>query len=76
MQLISKFDKGIRVLLREIYIFSKYAWIIPLKDTKSITIVNAFQKILNDSKRKPNKIRLDKGSEFYNRSMKSWLEEK
>ena len=76
MQLISKFDKGIRVLLREIYIFSKYAWIIPLKDTKGITIVNAFQKILNDSKRKPNKIRLDKGSEFYNRSMKSWLEEK
>ena len=76
MQLISKFDKGIRALLREIYIFSKYAWIIPLKDTKGITIVNAFQKILNDSKRKPNKIRLDKGSEFYNRSMKSWLEEK
>ena len=76
MQLIRKFDKGIRVLLREIYIFSKYAWIIPLKDTKGITIVNAFQKILNDSKRKPNKIRLDKGSEFYNRSMKSWLEEK
>ena len=76
MQLISKFDKGIRVLLREIYIFSKYAWIIPLKDTKGITIVNAFQKMLNDSKRKPNKIRLDKGSEFYNRSMKSWLEEK
>ena len=76
MQLISKFDKGIRVLLREIYIYSKYAWIIPLKDTKGFTIVNAFQKILNDSKRKPNKIRLDKGSAFYNRSMKSWLEEK
>ena len=76
MQLISKFDKGIRVLLREIYIYSKYAWIIPLKDTKGFTIVNAFQKILNDSKRKPNKIRLDKGSAFFNRSMKSWLEEK
>ena len=55
-------------------IFSKYAWVIPLKDEKCITIVNEFQKILNDSKRKPNKIRVDKGSEFYNRSMKSWLE--
>ena len=37
---------------------------------KDITIVNAFQKILNDSKRKPNKIWVDKGSECYNRSMK------
>ena len=55
-------------------IFSKYAWVIPLKDEKCITIVNEFQKILNDSKRKSNKIRVDKGSEFYNRSMKSWLE--
>ena len=41
---------------------------------KDITIVNAFQKILNDSKRKPNKIWVDKGSECYNRSMKLWLE--
>ena len=41
---------------------------------KGITIVNSFQKILNDSKRKPNKIWADKGSEFYNRSMKSWLD--
>ena len=55
-------------------IFSKYAWVVPLKDEKCITIVNEFQNILNDSKRESNKIRLDKGSEFYNRSMKSWLE--
>ena len=41
---------------------------------KDITIVNAFQKILNDSKRKPNKIWVDKGSECYDRSMKLWLE--
>ena len=45
-----------------------------LKDKKGVSIVNAFQKILNDSKRKPNKIWVDKGVEFYNRSMKSWLE--
>ena len=44
-----------------------------LKDKKGITTTNAFQKILDESNRKPNKIWLDKGSEFYNRSMKSWL---
>ena len=71
MQLISKFNKGIRFLLCVIDIYSKYTWIIPLKDKNGATTVNAFQKILDDSKRKPNKIRVDKGSEFYNRSMKS-----
>ena len=54
-------------------IFSKYAWFIPLKDKKGVTIVNEFQSYLNYSKRKPNKIWVDKGSEFYNRSMKLWL---
>ena len=54
--------------------FSKYAWVIPLKDKKGITITNTFQKILKESNRKPNKILVDKGSKFYNRSMKSWLE--
>ena len=53
MQLLSKFNKGFRFLLCVIDIFSKYT--IPLKDKKSISIVNAFQKILDDSKRKPNK---------------------
>ena len=51
-------------------VYSKYAWVIPLKDKKGITITYAFQKILNESKRKTNKIWVDKGSEFYNRSMK------
>ena len=75
MQSISKFNKGIRFLLYVIDIFSKYAWVVPLKDKKDVSIVNAFQKILNDSKRKPNKIWVDKGSEFCNRSMKSWLQD-
>ena len=69
MQLIGKFNKGFRFLLRVIDIFSKYAWVVPLKDKKGVSIVNAFQKILDDSKRKTNKICLDKGREFYNRSM-------
>ena len=71
MQLITKFNKGIRSLLCVIDIFSKCAWVVPLKD---ITITNAFQKILDVSNRKPNKIWVDKGNEFYNRSMKSWPE--
>ena len=47
MQLISMFNKGLRFLLCVIDIFSKYAWVVPLKDKKSITITNAFQKILD-----------------------------
>ena len=74
MQLISKFNKGFRFLLCAIDIYSKYACVIPLKGKKGITITNAFQKILNESKHKLYKIRGDKGSEFYNRSMKTWLE--
>ena len=49
MQLISKFNKGIRLLLCVIDIFSKYAWVVPLKDKKGITITNAFQKFLKES---------------------------
>ena len=71
MQLISKFNKGFRILLCVIDIQSKNALAIPLKDKKGITITNDFQKILNESNRKPNKIWVDKGSAFYNRSMKS-----
>ena len=67
MQLISKFNKGFRFLLCVIDIFSKYAWVAPLKDKNGVTIVNAFQSILKDSVeshsiRKPNKMWVDKGS--------------
>ena len=75
MQLIRKFNKGFRFLLCVVDIFSKYAWVVPLKGKKCVSIVNAFQTILDDSKRKPNKVWEDKGSEFYNRSMKLWLQE-
>ena len=75
MQLISKFNKGFRFLLGVIDICSKYAWVFLLKDKKGVSIVNAFQKILDDSNRKPNKISVDKGSEFYNNSFKKWLKE-
>ena len=49
MQLLSKFNKGFRFLLCVIDIFSKYAWVIPLKDKKGVSIVDVFQKILKES---------------------------
>ena len=70
MQLISIFNKDIRFLLCVIDIFSKHAWVIRLKDKKFITIINAFQKILDESNHKPNEIWVDNGIEFYNRSHK------
>ena len=73
MQIISKFSKGFRILLCIIDIYSKYAWVISLKDEKGISITNAFRKIIKKSNREPNKIWVNKGNEFYNRSIKSWL---
>ena len=73
MQLLSKYNKGIRFSLCVIDIFSKYAWVVPLRDKKGISIVKAFQIILEQSNRKPNKIWVDKGSEFYNAYFKKWL---
>ena len=70
MQLLSKYNKRIRCVID---IFSKYAWVVPLKDKKGISIVKAFQSILKQSNRKPNKIWVDKGSEFYNAYLKKWL---
>ena len=56
MQLTSKFNKGFRCLLCAIDIFSKYAWVVPLKDKKGPSIVNAFQKISKQSNKKSSKI--------------------
>ena len=73
MQILSKFNKGIWFLLCVIDIFSKYAWVTPSKD-KVMTITNASQQISDESSCKQNKIWVDKGCEFYKRSIKSWLE--
>ena len=73
MQSLSRYNKGIKYLLCAIDLFSKYAWIIPLKDKKGTSIANAFKKILSDSNRKPNKIWTDQGNEFYNNSFKDFL---
>ena len=60
MQLLSKFNKGFRFLLCIIDIYSKYTWVISLKDKKGVSIVNGLQKNLKESNRKPNKIWVDK----------------
>ena len=73
MQSLSKKNKAIKYLLCAIYLFSKYAFVIPLKDKKGISIVNAFKKVMKQSNRKPNKIWVDQGGEFYNRVFKRWL---
>ena len=72
MQLLSKYNNGIKYLLCAVNLFSKYAWVVPLKDKRGISIVNAFQKIISEG-RKPNKIWVDQGSEFYNKSFKDFL---
>ena len=72
MQSLSKYNKGIKYLLCAIDLFSKYAWVVPIKDKKGTSIVNAFQKIISEG-RKPNKIWVDQGSEFYNNYFKDFL---
>ena len=72
---ISKYNKGIRCFLCAIDLFTKYVCVVSLKDKKGVTIVNAFQSVLNSSNRRPNKIWVDQGSELYNSSFKKWLKE-
>ena len=64
MQSLSRKNKGTKYLLCAIDLFSEYAFVVPLKDKKGISIVNAFDKIIKQSKRKPNKIWVDQGGDF------------
>ena len=73
MQSLSRKNKGIKYLLCAIDLYSKYVFVIPLKDKKGISIVNAFNKIIKQSNRKPNKIWVDQGGEFYNNVFEKWL---
>ena len=74
MQSLSEYNKGIKYLICAIDLFSKYVWVVPIKYKKGTSIANAFKKILSDSNRKPNKILVDQGSEFYNNTFKDFLE--
>ena len=73
MQSLSKYDKGIKYLLYAIDLFSIYAWVVPIKDKKGTSIVNAFKKIIS-KKRKPNKIWVDQGSEFSDNTFKDYFQ--
>ena len=75
MTLISNFNKRIKYLLCVIDLFSIFTWIVGLKDKKGASMVIGFQKILDSSKRKPSKIWVDHGSEFYNNSFKKFLKD-
>ena len=83
MQSLSKYNKGIKYLLCTIDLFSKYAWVIPIKDKEGTSIVNVFKKIISEGseaeskgRRKPNKIWVDQGSELHNNSFKDFLKKK
>ena len=73
VQSLSGKNKGIKYLLCAIDLYTKYAFVIRLKDKKGISIVNAFNKIIKQCERKPNKIWVDQGGEFYNNVFKKWL---
>ena len=73
LQSLSRKNKGIKYLFCAIDLYSKYAFVIPLKDKKGISIVNAFNKIIKQFGKIPNKIWVDQGSEFYNNNFKKWL---
>ena len=80
MQSLSKYNRGMKYLLCPINLFSKYAWVVPLNDKRRISIVNAFQKIISkggkaefEGQRKPNKVCVHQGGEFYNKLFQRFL---
>ena len=75
MQWNSKENKGVKYLLNVIDVFSKFVWSVPIRDKTGKSIVEAFQHIINESNRKPKKLWVDQGTEFYNRSFRKWLDD-
>ena len=70
---LSSKNKNVKYLLCVIDVFTKYAWVKPLKDKKGKTVLNTFIEIVNESNCKPNKLWVDQGREFYNKLMQEWL---
>ena len=68
-------NKGFRYMLNVIDCFTKFAWSIPLKDKKALTVLEAFKKIVNESKMIPKHLWVDEGKEFYNKDMTQWLKD-
>ena len=72
MQSLRKYNKRIKYFLCVVGIFSKYIWVVPLKDKTGFSINNAFREIISKG-RKPNKMWVDQGREFYNKLLKRCL---
>ena len=72
---LARFNKGHKFLLTCIDVFSKFAWVVPLKNITGESLVNGFQIIL-DTGRSPEKLQTDKGNEFLNRNFQNFLKEK
>ena len=73
MESLSSKNQNVKYLLRAIEVFTKYAWVILLKDKKGKTFLSFFIEIVNESNRKPDKLWVDKSIEFYNKIMQEWL---
>ena len=74
MESLSTKNRSVKYFLCVIDVFTRYAWIKSLKEKKGKTVLNAFIKIVNESNRKPNKLWVDQGREFYNKLMQEWLD--
>ena len=78
---LSKYNNNYKFILFVIDIFTKYAWAIPLKNKSGLSITNGFKIVLSEHPqsgfevRKPEKLCVDRGSEFYNKTLKSLLKE-
>ena len=73
MESLPSKNENVKYLLCVIDIFTKHAWVKPLKYKKSKTVLNAFMEIVNESNCKPNKLWVDQGRHFYNKLMQEWL---
>lgn len=70
---LSRFNNGFKYLLTLIDVFSKYAWVVPIKNKTGSSLVEAFEKILKDGNRHPAKLQTDRGKEFVNKLFQNWL---
>ena len=70
---ISLMNKNVKYLSCVMDVFIKYAWVKPFKNKSDKTVLNAFIEIVNESNRKPNKLWIDQGREFYNKVTQEWL---
>ena len=72
MQAFTKFNRGVKYLLTVIDVFSKYGWLIPLKDKTGKSVASALKTIFEE--KKPKKMWVDNGKEFYNKDVKDLIE--